>query len=166
MTDLYQITMAQGYFDHGMGDTQACFHMYFRNYPFKGGYAVACGMDQLAELVETYSFSDEDITYLSTLDAPGGGKLFHDTAHRDSAAQLRKLRNAHRLKGGACLSVCWRSCCRVRLASCARCCRRNLGKSSSCGRRLRFDLERSCWSYVQHTRFRNACAFLGHVVPR
>ncbi|MBR0405139.1 MAG: nicotinate phosphoribosyltransferase [Eggerthellaceae bacterium] len=77
LTDLYQITMAQGYFDHGMGDTQACFHMYFRSYPFKGGYAIACGMDQLAELVETYRFSEEDIEYLAGLPAPGGGKLFH-----------------------------------------------------------------------------------------
>lgn len=77
LTDLYQITMAQGYFDHGMGSTQACFHMYFRNYPFKGGYAVACGMDQLAELVETYAFTPDDISYLAKLDAPGGGKLFH-----------------------------------------------------------------------------------------
>ena len=78
LTDLYQITMAQGYFDNGMGDTQACFHMYFRNYPFKGGYAIACGMDQLAELVEGYRFTDEDVDYLSKLNAPGGGKLFHD----------------------------------------------------------------------------------------
>lgn len=78
LTDLYQLTMAQGYLDHGMGDTQACFHMYFRNYPFKGGYAIACGMDQLAELVETYRFNDEDIAYLEALPAPGGGKLFHE----------------------------------------------------------------------------------------
>ncbi len=77
LTDLYQITMAQGYFDNGMGNTEACFHMYFRNYPFKGGYAVACGFDQLAELVETYRFNDSDIAYLAKLDAPGGGKLFH-----------------------------------------------------------------------------------------
>ncbi len=78
LTDLYQITMAQGYFEHGMGSTQACFHMYFRSYPFKGGYAIACGLDQLAELVETYGFTDEDIAYLAALPAPGGGKLFHD----------------------------------------------------------------------------------------
>ena len=77
LTDLYQITMAQGYFDQGMGATQACFHMYFRNYPFKGGYAVACGLDQLAELVEGYGFTPQDIDYLAGLDAPGGGKLFH-----------------------------------------------------------------------------------------
>ena len=78
LTDLYQITMAQGYFDNGMGNTRACFHMYFRNYPFKGGYAIACGLDQLAELVETYGFTDEDVSYLATLPAPGGGKLFHE----------------------------------------------------------------------------------------
>ena len=78
LTDLYQLTMAQGYFDHGMGETQACFHMQFRSYPFKGGYAIACGMDQLAELVETYRFNDDDIAYLSELPAPGGGKLFHE----------------------------------------------------------------------------------------
>ena len=75
-TDLYQITMAQGYWEHGMADTEACFHMYFRDYPFKGGYAVACGMDQLAELVQTCTFSEQDIEYLAGLSAPGGGKLF------------------------------------------------------------------------------------------
>lgn len=78
LTDLYQITMAQGYLQHDMADTQACFHMYFRSYPFKGGYAVACGMDQLASLVEDYGFTDEDISYLASLEAPGGGALFDD----------------------------------------------------------------------------------------
>ncbi len=75
-TDLYQVTMAQGYWEHGMADTEACFHMYFRDYPFKGGYAVACGMDQLAELVESCRFSSDDIEYLRSLKAPGGGDLF------------------------------------------------------------------------------------------
>lgn len=76
LTDLYQLTMAQGYWESGKGATQACFHMYFRDYPFKGGYAVACGMAQLAELVDDFSFSEEDRAYLASLDAPGGGKLF------------------------------------------------------------------------------------------
>ena len=76
LTDLYQITMAQGYWESGKGATEACFHMYFRDYPFKGGYAVACGMAQLAELVEGFAFSEEDRAYLASLDAPGGGRLF------------------------------------------------------------------------------------------
>ncbi|HIW76931.1 MULTISPECIES: nicotinate phosphoribosyltransferase [Gordonibacter] len=76
LTDLYQITMAQGYWQSGKNATEACFHMYFRDYPFKGGFAVACGMAQLAELVDTFAFSEEDRAYLASLDAPGGGKLF------------------------------------------------------------------------------------------
>ncbi len=78
LTDLYQITMAQGYWRTGQGKTQACFHAYFRTYPFKGGYAVACGMDQLAELIEDFHFTDEDIAYLASLEAPGGGALFDE----------------------------------------------------------------------------------------
>ena len=76
LTDLYQLTMAQGYWETGQGDTQACFHMYFRDYPFKGGYAVACGLAQLADLVDTFEFTADDIAYLASLDAPGGGSLF------------------------------------------------------------------------------------------
>lgn len=76
LTDLYQITMAQGYWECGTADTEACFHMYFRDYPFKGGYAVTCGMAQLADLVDGFRFSEDDIEYLASLDAPGGGKLF------------------------------------------------------------------------------------------
>lgn len=76
LNDLYQLTMAQGYWEHGKLETQACFTMYFRDYPFKGGYAVACGMAQLADLVEGFSFSDEDVAYLAQVPAPGGGTLF------------------------------------------------------------------------------------------
>ena len=90
LTDLYQLTMMQGYFEHGQLDTEACFHMYFRDYPFKGGFAIACGCAQLAELVETFRFTDEDVAYLMTLAAPGGGRLFS----RDFLDYLRDFRLA------------------------------------------------------------------------
>ncbi len=77
-TDLYQLTMAQGYLDTGKADEQATFHMYFRDYPFKGGYAVACGMAQLAEILADYRFSAEDVAYLADIPAPGGGLLFNE----------------------------------------------------------------------------------------
>ncbi len=76
LTDLYQITMAQGYWATGKGQEQACFHMFFRNYPFKGGYAIACGMDQLAEMIESFEFTSGNIDYLASLKAPGGGPMF------------------------------------------------------------------------------------------
>ena len=76
LTDLYQLTMAQGYWEAGKTTDEACFHMYFRDYPFKGGYAIACGMAQLAEMVEHFVFTKDDIDYLLSLEAPGGGSLF------------------------------------------------------------------------------------------
>lgn len=75
-TDLYQLTMAQGYFDAGKLDEEATFTMHFRNYPFEGGYAIACGMSALAEMIQAYKFSESDIEYLRTLEAPQGGALF------------------------------------------------------------------------------------------
>ncbi len=88
LTDLYQLTMAQGYFLAGKCDDQAAFTMYFRDYPFKGGYAIACGMAQLADIIEAYSFSEDDIAYLSTLESPLGGSLFE----RDFLEFLRTMR--------------------------------------------------------------------------
>ena len=88
LTDLYQLTMAQGYWKSGLHDEQACFHMYFRANPFDGGYSVACGLAQLAEMVETFEFSEEDCAYLASLSAPGGGPLFDP----DFLAWLRELR--------------------------------------------------------------------------
>ncbi|MDO5043832.1 MAG: nicotinate phosphoribosyltransferase, partial [Coriobacteriia bacterium] len=78
LTDLYQLTMAQAYFESGHLDTQACFHLYFRDNPFKGGYAIACGTSQIADIVSAMHFSDEDIAYLRGLQAPAGGSLFSE----------------------------------------------------------------------------------------
>lgn len=75
-TDLYQLTMAQAYIAAGKGHMHSAFTMHFRDYPFQGGYAVACGMAQLAQIMDEYHFSDSDISYLASLDAPSGGKLF------------------------------------------------------------------------------------------
>ena len=76
LTDLYEITMAQGYWATGKTESEACFYVFFRDYPFKGGYAIACGMAQIAELLENWEITDEDIAYLQSIQAPGGGPLF------------------------------------------------------------------------------------------
>lgn len=76
LTDLYQLTMAQGYWENGREEMQACFHLFFRENPFGGGFAIACGIDQIADMIEAFCFTEEDIAYLESLDAPKGGKLF------------------------------------------------------------------------------------------
>lgn len=76
LTDLYQLTMAQGYWECDKLDEEASFIMFFRDAPFKGGYAVSCGQAQLAEMIDGFSFDEEDIAYLASIDAPGGGKMF------------------------------------------------------------------------------------------
>ncbi len=47
LTDLYQLTMAAGYLDAGKADREAVFHLFYRRNPFGGGYAVACGLQQV-----------------------------------------------------------------------------------------------------------------------
>ncbi|MFR3272509.1 MAG: hypothetical protein ACLTQI_00765 [Slackia sp.] len=66
------------YWANGKLDEEACFHMFFRENPFKGGFAIACGAAQLAEMIDGFAFSDEDVAYLGSLQAPGGGPLFDE----------------------------------------------------------------------------------------
>lgn len=76
LTDLYELTMAEGYWKEGLRDAEACFYMHFRKNPFEGGYAVACGLDHLAQLVDDFTFTDDDIDYLASLKVPSGNPLF------------------------------------------------------------------------------------------
>ena len=48
LTDLYELTMAYGYWKAGLGDCEAAFHLTYRENPFGGGYTVACGLEPAA----------------------------------------------------------------------------------------------------------------------
>ncbi len=76
LTDLYQLTMAAGYLDSGKADREAVFHLFYRRNPFGGGYAVACGLDQVLELLAGFSFSSDDLDYLAGLSGNDGRPLF------------------------------------------------------------------------------------------
>ncbi len=76
LTDLYQLTMALGYWRAGRADDEAVFHLYFRRNPFQGGYALACGLARVAEFIEAFRFAPEDIEYLSSLSGHDGSPLF------------------------------------------------------------------------------------------
>ena len=63
-TDLYQLSMAQVYFETKRVSESAVFDYFFRKLPFGGGYAVFCGLDTLLEVVENLHFDQEDIAFL------------------------------------------------------------------------------------------------------
>ena len=67
MTDLYQLTMMQGYLRYGMQDKRATFDAFFRERDTGSIYAVVAGLEQVVELIENLHFTEEDIAYLQSL---------------------------------------------------------------------------------------------------
>ena len=71
MTDLYQLTMMNGYFKNGMKDNVAVFDVFFRPLLNKSVYAVMAGVEQALEYIENLHFDEEDIAYLRSLNLFG-----------------------------------------------------------------------------------------------
>jgi nicotinate phosphoribosyltransferase len=88
LTDLYQLTMAFGYWKLGRHDQRAVFHLFFRNLPFSGGYTVAAGLEPALEFIEKFRCDDSDVDYLATLQGNDGQPLFS----AEFLAYLRELR--------------------------------------------------------------------------
>lgn len=64
MTDFYELTMAQTYFDAGKENEIAYFDTFFRKNPFEGGYTISNGVDNIIEYINNFKFEEEDIEYL------------------------------------------------------------------------------------------------------
>ena len=67
LTDLYELTMASGYWKSDLAEREAVFHLYFRKNPFQGGYVVAGGLGPAVEFVRGFRFDETDLEYLRTL---------------------------------------------------------------------------------------------------
>ena len=78
LTDLYELTMASGYLEQGKASDTATFDLYFRHNPFKGGYAIAAGLEDAVRAVLDTRFSEEDIRFLRTLKSPVGTQTFSE----------------------------------------------------------------------------------------
>ncbi|MCE2404506.1 MAG: nicotinate phosphoribosyltransferase [Dehalococcoidia bacterium] len=63
VTDLYELTMAQTYFQHGMS-SRATFSLFIRSYPPNRGYFVAAGLEDVLRYLEEWRFPEESIDYL------------------------------------------------------------------------------------------------------
>ena len=67
LTDLYEITMANGYFEEGRKDTEVVFDVFYRQIPDQGGFAIFAGLEQIVEYIEHLHFTSEDVDYLRSL---------------------------------------------------------------------------------------------------
>lgn len=64
LTDFYELTMANGYFEHGLKDEIAYFDMFFRRVPDNGGFAIMAGLEQIIEYFDNLKFSEADVEFL------------------------------------------------------------------------------------------------------
>ncbi len=67
LTDLYELTMMQGYFKNKDQNETVIFDAFYRNNPYDGGFAISAGLEQLIQYVKELHFEDEDIAYLASL---------------------------------------------------------------------------------------------------
>jgi nicotinate phosphoribosyltransferase len=76
LTDLYQLTMAAGYFHAGKAEQESVFHLFFRKLPFAGGYAIAAGLGDVVRWLDGFRFGQVELDYLATLPGRDGAALF------------------------------------------------------------------------------------------
>ena len=76
LTDLYQLTMAYGYWKNDIHNKEAVFQLFYRKQPFSGGYSITAGLQYVIEYLENLKFEDDDIDYLKTLKGNDGKELF------------------------------------------------------------------------------------------
>lgn len=78
LTDLYQLTMAYGYWKNKMHRHEAVFHLFFRRNPFKGNYTIAAGLETAIRFLQNFQFSTDDIQYLGSLKGADNRPLFEE----------------------------------------------------------------------------------------
>jgi len=88
LTDLYQLTMAYGYWKSQRADHEAVFHLHFRTPPFGSGYTIAAGLEPVIDWLQTFRFAPDDLAYLARI--PGNdGKPIFETAFLDYLGRMR-----------------------------------------------------------------------------
>lgn len=78
LTDLYQLTMAYAYWKSGTARKEAVFHLSFRENPYRGGFAVGCGLGHVVGVLTRFGFDASDLDYLSQLRGNDDERLFED----------------------------------------------------------------------------------------
>lgn len=76
LTDLYQLTMAYGYWKSGKADQEAVFELFFRKPPFQCGFTLAAGLAPAMDFLGAFHFTADDTQFLRTLRGNDGQPLF------------------------------------------------------------------------------------------
>ncbi|HEX7652317.1 MAG TPA: nicotinate phosphoribosyltransferase, partial [Verrucomicrobiae bacterium] len=76
LTDLYQLTMAYGYWQSGRAEREAVFHLFFRRAPFQSGFTLAAGLAAAVEFMQGFRFTEADLEFLATLRGNDNQPLF------------------------------------------------------------------------------------------
>ena len=92
LTDLYELTMLQAYYERGMTDT-AVFELFVRKLPPKRDFLVAAGLEQALDFIEGLSFSREELDWIA-------GCGYFKPAFADRLAQLRFTGDVHAIPEG------------------------------------------------------------------
>src|SRR6266566_702651 len=87
-TDLYEVTMAYGYWKAGVSNHEAAFHVTFRHNPFGGQFTVACGLATAIDFLRMFHFTETEIAYLASQRGNDGKPLF-DSGFLDYLRDLR-----------------------------------------------------------------------------
>lgn len=84
LTDYYQLTMGYGYWQLGLHEREAVFHLFFRRNPRHSDYVMMSGLQAVIDFLQSFQFSAEDIDFLEAQH----GKLFS----RDFLSYLKNVR--------------------------------------------------------------------------
>ncbi|QHL86420.1 nicotinate phosphoribosyltransferase [Nibribacter ruber] len=99
LTDMYQLTMAQGYWKQNRAEQQAVFHLYFRKNPFKGGYTISAGLEDAMDLLQKFGFTQEDLDFLAQVKSSNQQPLF-EKGFLEYLAQLKFTCTVHAIPEG------------------------------------------------------------------
>ena len=64
LADFYELTMANGYWTHGIAEQTAYYDLFFRKVPDEGGFAIMAGLEQAIDYMKNLKFTEKDIAYL------------------------------------------------------------------------------------------------------
>ena len=78
LTDLYQLTMAYGYWKSGKADQEAVFELFFRKAPFQCGFTIVAGLAPAMDFLAAFCFTEDDLAYLAAQRGNDGKPLFDE----------------------------------------------------------------------------------------